>query len=60
VGTRVYAPQDIVTSIGLLAQGQIEARRLVSQSSLSECGSLLEELTAGNSRRLKPVMILKE
>jgi hypothetical protein len=60
VGTRVYAPVDIVTAIGLLANGQLTTARFVSTHALEECGGLLAELANGSFERMKPVLIMSK
>jgi 2-desacetyl-2-hydroxyethyl bacteriochlorophyllide A dehydrogenase len=58
VGTRVYAPVDIETAIGLLAGKRIATEGLVSTHPLADCGALMAELTSGSSRLLKPVIVM--
>jgi len=60
VGTRVYAPVDIVTAIGLRENGRIATEGFVSTHRLEECGTLLAELTGGASERMKPVIVMAQ
>jgi 2-desacetyl-2-hydroxyethyl bacteriochlorophyllide A dehydrogenase len=57
VGTRVYAPVDIEAAIGLLAGKRIATEGLVSTHPLADCGALMDELTGGASKLLKPVIV---
>jgi len=58
VGTRVYAPADIVTAIALLGNSRIAANSLVSTHGLAECASLMAELSGGASEKMKPVLLM--
>jgi 2-desacetyl-2-hydroxyethyl bacteriochlorophyllide A dehydrogenase len=56
VGTRVYEPVDIVTSIALIESGAVAAEALASEHELSECGALVAGLADGTSRSMKAVL----
>jgi 2-desacetyl-2-hydroxyethyl bacteriochlorophyllide A dehydrogenase len=58
VGTRVYAPADIVAAIALFREKRVAAKNLASAHGLAECASLLAELSSGTSRTMKPVLLM--
>jgi len=60
MGTRVYEPVDIITSIDLLERRKIEITPLVSTFSIDECPSIFKKLSSGDSGLLKAVLIMNQ
>jgi (R,R)-butanediol dehydrogenase/meso-butanediol dehydrogenase/diacetyl reductase len=60
VGSRVYAPVDIRTSIDLLGGRRIDVEPLVKTYPLDACPRLFETLSRGEGNLMKAVFLLRE
>jgi threonine dehydrogenase-like Zn-dependent dehydrogenase len=60
VGSRVYAPVDIRTSLSLLGDGSIDVSPLVKTFPLETCPDLFETLSRGGGSLMKAVLLLRE
>ena len=58
VGSRVYAPVDIKTSIKLLEHRKVDVAPLVKTFAIEECPGLFSRLSRGEGNLMKAVMIV--
>jgi threonine dehydrogenase-like Zn-dependent dehydrogenase len=59
-GSRVYAPVDIETSIGLISSGRVKVGPLVRTFDLEEAPSLFRKMAAGEGNLMKAIFRLGE
>jgi 2-desacetyl-2-hydroxyethyl bacteriochlorophyllide A dehydrogenase len=60
IGSRVYEPVDIRTSLSLLADGSIDVGPLVKTFPLDECPGLFKTLSLGEGDLMKAVLLIEE
>jgi threonine dehydrogenase-like Zn-dependent dehydrogenase len=60
IGSRVYAPVDIQTSLNLLGEGRIQAAPLVKTFPLDSCIELFDTLSRGEGGLMKAVFLLDD
>lgn len=60
IGSRVYAPVDIETSVGLLAGRKVDVKPLVKTFHLDECPGLFQKLARGEGELIKAVFLIEE